>query len=167
MCASNPCLNEGTCIDMDNNTFKCLCKGGWKGLNCEGISSDVCLNFNNTLRERIVRHTSKFIFIDRDLPLFALPQLIVLLKVKNYFKIHFRERLLYPKSLQKRRSLYITWILIRMSLLAWLQRKALWRYGIQRYSCYVSYSCYIQWVHCKRNWTEFWKRNGEYRQERE
>ena len=50
MCASNPCLHEGTCIDMDNNTFKCLCKGGWKGLNCEGISSDVCLPFNKTLR---------------------------------------------------------------------------------------------------------------------
>lgn len=38
MCASNPCFHEGTCIDMDNNTFKCLCKGGWKGQNCQGIA---------------------------------------------------------------------------------------------------------------------------------
>lgn len=159
-------MKEHVLIWITTHSSVCVREAG-KDSTVKVLSSDVCLNFNNTLRERIVRHTSKFIFIDGDLPLFALPQLIVLLRVKNYFKIHFRERLLYPKSLQKRRSLYITWILIRMSLLAWLQRKALWRYGIQRYSCYVSYSCYIQWVHCKRNWTEFWKRNGEYRQERE
>ena len=39
MCASNPCLHEGTCIDLDNNSFKCLCKEGWNGQNCEGVSS--------------------------------------------------------------------------------------------------------------------------------
>ena len=38
MCASNPCLHEGTCIEMDNNTFKCLCVAGWKGEHCHGMS---------------------------------------------------------------------------------------------------------------------------------
>lgn len=37
MCASNPCLYDGTCFEMDNNTFKCLCVGGWKGEHCHGM----------------------------------------------------------------------------------------------------------------------------------
>ncbi|XP_048394131.1 fibulin-7-like [Stegostoma tigrinum] len=32
-CASNPCVNGGTCVD-DVNRFACLCRPGWAGYNC-------------------------------------------------------------------------------------------------------------------------------------
>ena len=34
-CDTNPCLNEATCI-VEYSKYKCLCKAGYKGLNCEG-----------------------------------------------------------------------------------------------------------------------------------
>jgi len=33
-CLEQPCLNEGTCID-ELNGYSCLCKEGYKGVNCE------------------------------------------------------------------------------------------------------------------------------------
>lgn len=38
-CASNPCKNDGRCID-GTNKFSCECKRGWTGTTCsigEGI----------------------------------------------------------------------------------------------------------------------------------
>lgn len=32
-CESNPCLNNGTCIDAEAG-FWCECKHGWKGKTC-------------------------------------------------------------------------------------------------------------------------------------
>lgn len=32
-CESNPCLNNGTCIDAEAG-FWCECKNGWKGKTC-------------------------------------------------------------------------------------------------------------------------------------
>ena len=32
-CSSNPCLNDGTCID-DVNSFSCLCADGFEGVFC-------------------------------------------------------------------------------------------------------------------------------------
>ncbi|GCC27784.1 hypothetical protein chiPu_0006210 [Chiloscyllium punctatum] len=32
-CASNPCVNGGTCVD-DVNRYACLCRAGWAGYNC-------------------------------------------------------------------------------------------------------------------------------------
>ena len=34
-CASNPCLNGGTCYDGFRN-FTCVCAGGYSGANCSG-----------------------------------------------------------------------------------------------------------------------------------
>ena len=33
-CASNPCLNNGTCVDKINS-FNCTCPGGFIGIRCE------------------------------------------------------------------------------------------------------------------------------------
>ena len=33
-CASNPCQNQGTCVD-GLNMYTCQCGDGWSGLNCE------------------------------------------------------------------------------------------------------------------------------------
>lgn len=35
-CDATPCLNDGTCI-VEYNKYKCLCKPGYKGINCEGV----------------------------------------------------------------------------------------------------------------------------------
>ena len=33
-CASNPCQNDGSCID-GINSYECICVDGWSGENCE------------------------------------------------------------------------------------------------------------------------------------
>ena len=35
-CASNPCLNQGQCVDKING-FECRCKPGYRGVKCESI----------------------------------------------------------------------------------------------------------------------------------
>ncbi|CAH1798747.1 unnamed protein product [Owenia fusiformis] len=46
-CASNPCLNSGTCTDGDNS-YTCTCISGYEGLYCDvdtdECSSNPCLN---------------------------------------------------------------------------------------------------------------------------
>ncbi len=45
-CASNPCLNNGTCINVVNGTassFECQCKNTFYGLSCEN-QIDICQN---------------------------------------------------------------------------------------------------------------------------
>jgi len=32
---TNPCKNDGLCVEMDDG-YKCRCKGGYKGVDCEG-----------------------------------------------------------------------------------------------------------------------------------
>lgn len=32
---TNPCKNGGLCVEMDDG-YKCRCKGGYKGVDCEG-----------------------------------------------------------------------------------------------------------------------------------
>ena len=34
-CASKPCLNDGTCQNVEDG-FKCECQSGWMGDTCEG-----------------------------------------------------------------------------------------------------------------------------------
>ena len=33
-CATNPCLNNGTCVDLFNNYY-CNCSAGYNGSHCE------------------------------------------------------------------------------------------------------------------------------------
>ncbi|CAD5110836.1 DgyrCDS198 [Dimorphilus gyrociliatus] len=40
-CDSNPCLNDGTCINS-LSTFQCICQSGWEGSRCED-ERDNCL----------------------------------------------------------------------------------------------------------------------------
>ena len=53
-CASNPCLNSGTCTDERNN-YTCLCPKPWAGQRCElhryHCSRRWCLN-NGACTER-------------------------------------------------------------------------------------------------------------------
>ncbi|XP_060595828.1 uncharacterized protein LOC132749916 isoform X2 [Ruditapes philippinarum] len=41
-CQSNPCLNNGTCVDGDRS-YTCNCTERWSGINCE-IDLDACLS---------------------------------------------------------------------------------------------------------------------------
>ena len=34
-CQSSPCLQYGTCLDMPNGGYMCLCFGPHTGMNCE------------------------------------------------------------------------------------------------------------------------------------
>ena len=38
-CESAPCMNDGTCIDVKNNTFLCLCAQGYSGVTCNTSKS--------------------------------------------------------------------------------------------------------------------------------
>lgn len=42
-CASNPCLNGGECIELDNMRFRCECREGFSGENC-GRGVDACFS---------------------------------------------------------------------------------------------------------------------------
>ena len=54
-CASNPCVNGGTCEDLVND-YACTCATGFSGKSCEGnfykhsmyniISIDMCISWN-------------------------------------------------------------------------------------------------------------------------
>lgn len=39
-CDSNPCQNNGTCVDAENG-YTCLCHAGYKGIHCE-VDVAVC-----------------------------------------------------------------------------------------------------------------------------
>lgn len=41
-CISQPCKNNGTCIDLNNN-YECLCKAGFNGNHCTKSKCDVLL----------------------------------------------------------------------------------------------------------------------------
>ena len=52
-CASNPCMNNGTCTD-DVNTFHCACVKGFTGRNCSigmylSVDTGLLLNVWNTI----------------------------------------------------------------------------------------------------------------------
>lgn len=34
-CKQNPCHNGGTCVDQADDKYKCVCKIGYEGKNCE------------------------------------------------------------------------------------------------------------------------------------
>ena len=40
-CESQPCQNEGTCIEDEIDGFHCTCSGKYQGKHCEGILSNV------------------------------------------------------------------------------------------------------------------------------
>ena len=45
-CASHPCKNGGTCSDLVNG-YKCSCKPGYTGINCQtGVYMDKVLFIN-------------------------------------------------------------------------------------------------------------------------
>lgn len=33
-CSSSPCLNDGTCVPLENQMFDCLCSNGFVGSTC-------------------------------------------------------------------------------------------------------------------------------------
>jgi hypothetical protein len=33
-CMSNPCWSNGTCLNFDNNRWRCICHDGTYGINC-------------------------------------------------------------------------------------------------------------------------------------
>ena len=48
-CGPNPCKNGGTCQrNNDDNGYKCQCKGGFSGTNCEDGKTAYSI-FNNRL----------------------------------------------------------------------------------------------------------------------
>ncbi len=36
-CSSNPCLNDGTCVEIGNLNGYCRCKPDYRGLYCEAV----------------------------------------------------------------------------------------------------------------------------------
>ena len=36
MCATNPCVNDGQCVDKPDGGFECICKSGYSGSTCDG-----------------------------------------------------------------------------------------------------------------------------------
>ena len=34
-CESSPCTNGATCVDVNTDTFICVCRGGFFGVTCE------------------------------------------------------------------------------------------------------------------------------------
>jgi hypothetical protein len=48
-CDSEPCENEGMCLDLGNGTFACSCQEGFRGDTCQEMETicdilDPCLN---------------------------------------------------------------------------------------------------------------------------
>ena len=39
-CLSDPCLHGGTCIDVFDGSYKCICKEGWTGDHCDCKTKD-------------------------------------------------------------------------------------------------------------------------------
>lgn len=37
-CAQNPCLNNGTCVDQNSDSYKCICPSFYVGKSCEYCS---------------------------------------------------------------------------------------------------------------------------------
>ena len=37
-CSVSPCLNGGTCLTKGLTSYKCICRHGFRGSNCEGIT---------------------------------------------------------------------------------------------------------------------------------
>ena len=35
-CDPNPCLHDGTCVDLPAGQYMCHCKSGWEGKTCDG-----------------------------------------------------------------------------------------------------------------------------------
>jgi hypothetical protein len=44
-CAYQPCRNGGTCYDLNNNAYVCLCTSIYTGTNCESILTTSKRNF--------------------------------------------------------------------------------------------------------------------------
>ena len=42
-CTSSPCENGGTCEEIENN-YKCQCRPGYMGYNCEGKTNNIHAN---------------------------------------------------------------------------------------------------------------------------
>lgn len=40
-CESQPCQNEGTCVEDEEDGFHCTCSSKYQGKHCEGISNNV------------------------------------------------------------------------------------------------------------------------------
>lgn len=52
-CDSNPCWNNGTCQNIQNNDFRCQCPEGTSGKNCRTLSTASCLASNPCLHNSI------------------------------------------------------------------------------------------------------------------
>ena len=42
-CASNPCQNQGVCVEPEVNMYRCNCQPGYTGINCE-VDINECLS---------------------------------------------------------------------------------------------------------------------------
>ena len=65
-CASNPCLNRGTCQNRGNGGYKCICPPGFSGDRCQrkGRNSDNYVNNRPIFRLRPLSFTSIWISTD-------------------------------------------------------------------------------------------------------
>jgi len=34
-CSSAPCRNSGTCVNVGDTSYRCVCAAGYRGFNCE------------------------------------------------------------------------------------------------------------------------------------
>ena len=57
-CASSPCDNEGTCIDVNIDTFICACRDGYYGETCQNSELFVWID-NKMVCNNIIFTTSQ------------------------------------------------------------------------------------------------------------
>ena len=48
-CASSPCSNGGTCVDVNVDTFVCMCRDGYFGTDCG--ESESCIHYIQMAQE--------------------------------------------------------------------------------------------------------------------
>jgi len=65
VCRNFPCRNDGTCVDLGSNSFRCECKEGYIGDMCE-TEIDFCLNRPCRNDGRCVSHPGGYNCVCRD-----------------------------------------------------------------------------------------------------
>ena len=60
-CSSSPCINGATCVDVNVDTFICVCRGGFFGVTCE--NSEYCYTFFGVTCENSEYYILIYLFI--------------------------------------------------------------------------------------------------------